>query len=176
HLGAAWLAPHAAWRGLLGLLFLLPLAPQRWVVQGLLLGLVPALLELLAGLPPGAGAGIAGRGAAHALLVLGANAAWGVGAGGGLHATGPQRVRMGARGSGGVGARAPWSSMRALLSAPPLALSGFALTAAAFLGLHLAGALARGSAGADSVATHLFWIGVTAAFGAFWLVNALRLA
>ena len=66
--------------------------------------------------------------------------------------------------------------MRALLSSPPLALSAFAFSATALLGERLVGALARGAEAHAVLATLLFWIGITSAFGAFWLVNALRLA
>jgi hypothetical protein len=66
--------------------------------------------------------------------------------------------------------------MRALLSSPPLALSAFAFSTTALLGERLAGAFARDSDAHALLATLLFWIGITSAFGAFWLVNALRLA
>ena len=59
--------------------------------------------------------------------------------------------------------------MRALFAGPPLMLSAFALTSAALLALRLAGARAP-------LVPLLFWIGIACAFGAFWLVNALRLA
>jgi hypothetical protein len=66
--------------------------------------------------------------------------------------------------------------MRALLSSPPLALSACAFSATALLGERLVGALARGAEAQAALATLLFWIAITSAFGAFWLVNALRLA
>ena len=66
--------------------------------------------------------------------------------------------------------------MRALLSAPPLALSAFALSATALLGERLVGALTRGADAHAVLPPLLFWFGITSAFGAFWLLNALRLA
>ena len=66
-------------------------------------------------------------------------------------------------------------STRALLSGPPLALAAFALSSAALLFERLLGGVAR--ADPETVfASLLFWIAVSTAFGAFWLVNALRLA
>ena len=66
--------------------------------------------------------------------------------------------------------------MRALWAGPPLALAAFALCAAGLLGERLAGALARGAADPAQLAPLLFWIAIAGLFGAFWLVNALRLA
>ena len=65
--------------------------------------------------------------------------------------------------------------VRALLACPPLALAAFALSTAALLGERLFAALGRGAAAEPAIAL-LFWIGVSSALGAFWLVNALRLA
>jgi hypothetical protein len=67
-------------------------------------------------------------------------------------------------------------STRALLSSPPLALAAFALSSAALLGERLLVAVARGADPETVFAPLLFWIAVLVAFGAFWLVNALRLA
>jgi hypothetical protein len=47
----AWLYPRIVWGGLWGLLFALPLAAGSWVRQGLLLGLAPALAQLLVFFP-----------------------------------------------------------------------------------------------------------------------------
>ncbi len=67
--------------------------------------------------------------------------------------------------------------MRALLACPPLSLAAFALSTAALLGERLLAAVGGGAAAAEPViATLLFWIGLSSAFGAFWLVNSLRLA
>jgi hypothetical protein len=66
--------------------------------------------------------------------------------------------------------------VRALLACPPLALAAFALSTAALLGERLLAALGRGAAGAPEIPTLVFWIGLASAFGAFWLVGALRLA
>jgi hypothetical protein len=67
-------------------------------------------------------------------------------------------------------------STRALLSSPPLALAAFALSSAALLAERLLVGVARGADAETVVVPLLFWIAVSAAFGAFWLVNALRLA
>jgi hypothetical protein len=67
-------------------------------------------------------------------------------------------------------------STRALLSSPPLALAAFALSSAALLGERLLVASARGADPQTVHAPLLFWIAVMLAFGAFWLVNSLRLA
>ena len=87
-LAPAWLVPHAMWGGLFGLLFLLPLASQRWVAQGLALSLVPSLFQLLARLPDAAAAPVVGREPAAAAALLLVNAAWGLAAAAWLHATG----------------------------------------------------------------------------------------
>ena len=65
---------------------------------------------------------------------------------------------------------------RALLSSPPLALASFALSSAALLVEQLLAAVARGVDPETVLPPLLFWIAVSTAFGAFWLVNALRLA
>ena len=66
-------------------------------------------------------------------------------------------------------------SSRALLSCPPLALATFALTSAALLAERLLVGVARGADPHAVVAPLGFWIAISAAFGAFWLVNSLRL-
>jgi len=87
---AAWLLPRVLWGGVFGLLFLLPLASQRPVAQGLALSLVPSLLHFFTSLPRDAGAGVLERDPvlAAALLVVAVNAAWGVAAAAWLRATG----------------------------------------------------------------------------------------
>jgi hypothetical protein len=89
-LSAAWLAPRVVWGGLWGLLFLLPLASQRWVAQGLALSLLPSLVQLFVIFPQHTSAGVLGLGlgAATPLVVLAANAVWGLAASGWLHVTG----------------------------------------------------------------------------------------
>ena len=67
-------------------------------------------------------------------------------------------------------------SSRALLSCPPLALATFALTSAALLSERLLVGVARGADPHTVVAPLAFWIAISATFGAFWLVNSLRLA
>ena len=86
----AWLTPRIAWGGLWGLLFLLPLASQRWVAQGLALSLFPSLFQLFVILPQHAGAGVLGRelGSLAPVVVLGANAVWGLAAAAWLRASG----------------------------------------------------------------------------------------
>jgi hypothetical protein len=89
-LDAAWLHPRLVWGGLWGLLFLLPLAAQRWVAQGLALSLFPSLVQLFVIFPHRTSAGTLGTGlgALTPLVVLAANAVWGVAASGWLRATG----------------------------------------------------------------------------------------
>ena len=65
---------------------------------------------------------------------------------------------------------------RALLSSPPLALAAFALSSAALLFERLLVGVARGADPETVFAPLQFWIAVATAFGAFWLVNSLRLA
>ena len=65
---------------------------------------------------------------------------------------------------------------RALLSSPPLALASFALTCAALLLERLLVGVAHGVDPGTVLAPLAFWIAIALAFGAFWLVNALRLA
>jgi hypothetical protein len=65
---------------------------------------------------------------------------------------------------------------RALLSCPPLALATFALTSTALLFERLLVGVALGADPHAVVAPLAFWIALLLAFGAFWLVNALRLA
>jgi hypothetical protein len=67
-------------------------------------------------------------------------------------------------------------SSRALLSCPPLALATFALTCAGLLFERLLAGVALASDPHTVIAPLAFWIALSAAFGAFWLVNALRLA
>ena len=84
-----WLYPRVVWGGLWGLLFLLPLASQRWVAQGLALSLFPSLVQLFVFFPR-AGADALGTklGALTPLVVLAANAVWGLAASAWLRATG----------------------------------------------------------------------------------------
>jgi hypothetical protein len=89
-LSPEWLYPRIVWGALWGLLFLLPLASQRWVAQGLALSLFPTLVQLFVIFPAHAGAGALGTGLGTLtpLVVLAANAAWGLAASGWLHLTG----------------------------------------------------------------------------------------
>ena len=66
--------------------------------------------------------------------------------------------------------------MHALFAGPPLLLAAFALTSAALLGERLALALAGGPGAHAPLVAVLCWMAIAGAFGAFWLVNALRLA
>ena len=87
---SAWLHPRIVSGGIWGLLFLLPLASQRWVAQGLALSLFPTLVQLFVIFPYRAGADVLGTklGTLTPLVVLGANAAWGLAASAWLRATG----------------------------------------------------------------------------------------
>jgi hypothetical protein len=80
-LSPEWLYPRIVWGGLWGLLFLLPLASQRWIAQGLALSLFPTLVQLFV-IFPNAGAGALGTklGTLTPLVVVAANAAWGLAA------------------------------------------------------------------------------------------------
>jgi len=86
----AWLYPRVVWGGLFGLLFLLPLAPQSTLAQGLLLSLFPSAVQLFVIFPYRTGAGALGleHGTLTPLVVLAANAAWGLAASAWLRATG----------------------------------------------------------------------------------------
>ena len=80
-LTSEWLYPRIVWGGIWGALFLLPLAPQRWIAQGLALSLFPALVQLFVIFPQrGAGIGGAELGALTPLVVLAATAVWGLAA------------------------------------------------------------------------------------------------
>jgi hypothetical protein len=85
-----WLYPRIVWGALWGLLFLLPLASQRWVAQGLALSLFPTLAQLFVIFPYRSSAGVLGTklGTLTPLVVLGANAAWGLAASAWLRITG----------------------------------------------------------------------------------------
>ena len=89
-LSPEWLVPRIVWGGLWGLLFLLPLASQRWVVQGLALSLFPTLVQLFVIFPYRSGADVLGTklGTLTPLVVLAANAAWGLAASAWLRVTG----------------------------------------------------------------------------------------
>ena len=65
---------------------------------------------------------------------------------------------------------------RALLASPPLALASFALCSALLLTERMLVGLALGADPELVNAPYAYWIAVASAFGAFWLVNALRLA
>jgi hypothetical protein len=88
-LSAEWLVPRIVWGGLWGLLFLLPLASQRWVAQGLALSLFPTLVQLFV-IFPNAGAGALGTrlGTLTPLVVVAANFVWGLAASAWLRITG----------------------------------------------------------------------------------------
>lgn len=84
-----WLYPRIVWGALWGLLFLLPLASQRWVAQGLALSVFPTLVQLFVVFPR-AGADALGLklGTLTPLVVIAANAVWGLAASAWLRATG----------------------------------------------------------------------------------------
>jgi hypothetical protein len=89
-LSSAWLLPRIVWGGLWGLLFLLPLASQRWVAQGLALSVFPTLVQLFVIFPYRTSAGVLGTGLGTLtpVLVAAANAVWGLAASAWLRATG----------------------------------------------------------------------------------------
>jgi hypothetical protein len=89
-LSPEWLYPRIAWGGLWGLLFLLPLASQRWVAQGLALSLFPSLFQLFVVFPYRTSAGALGTGLGTftPVVVFAANAVWGLAAAAWLRATG----------------------------------------------------------------------------------------
>lgn len=79
-LSPAWLYPRIVWGGLLGFLLLLPIAPGRPFLQGLVIGLGPSLLALLYYFPLHThwGFGGLGLGTLTPLVVLLAGAVWGL--------------------------------------------------------------------------------------------------
>jgi hypothetical protein len=83
-----WLYPRIVWGGLWGLLFLLPLASQRWIAQGLALSLLPTLVQLFLVFPASAGTLGTGLGTLTPVVVLAANAVWGLSASAWLRTTG----------------------------------------------------------------------------------------
>ncbi|MDX1649680.1 MAG: hypothetical protein R3263_07480 [Myxococcota bacterium] len=87
-LAPSWLQPRLVWGGLFGLGLALPWPAGRWVRRGLLLSLVPTLVQLLVIFPWRAGQGMLGLelGAATPLVVLVVNAVWGVVASGAARA------------------------------------------------------------------------------------------
>ena len=89
-LSAEWLYPRLVWGALWGLLFLLPLASQRWVAQGLALSLFPTLFQLFVIFPHRAGLDVLGTklGTLTPLVVVAANALWGLAASAWLRITG----------------------------------------------------------------------------------------
>ncbi len=89
-LAAGWLYPRIAWGGLWGLLFLLPLASQRWLAQGLALSLFPSLFQLFVVFPYRTSAGTLGTGLGTLtpVVVVAVNAVWGLVASAWLRATG----------------------------------------------------------------------------------------
>lgn len=78
-LAPAWLQPRLVWGGLFGLGLALPWPAGRWVQRGLLLSLLPSLVQLLV-VFPARGGGMLGLelGFATPLVVLAVNAVWGV--------------------------------------------------------------------------------------------------
>lgn len=67
-------------------------------------------------------------------------------------------------------------AMQALLSTPPLALATFAFCVAALLVERIALVWLRGAAAPALLTPFVFWLAIASALGAFWLLNALRLA
>jgi hypothetical protein len=80
NLSAGWLYPRLVWGGLWGLLFLLPVFRNSPLKRGLLLSLVPTLVQLFVVFPYGANQGMMGMGlgALTPLFVFLFNAVWGI--------------------------------------------------------------------------------------------------
>lgn len=82
-----WLYPRLVWGGLWGLLFFFSVAHRHarrgWIRKGLILSLVPTLVQLFMIFPSTAGAGVAGLGLGTLtpLVVLFLNLVWGFFAG-----------------------------------------------------------------------------------------------
>lgn len=82
-----WLYPRLVWGGLWGVLLLIPLWRERWVLRGLAFGLGPTLVQLFVVFPLKAQKGAAGLelGALTPLFVLIFNSVWGLVAAGLYH-------------------------------------------------------------------------------------------
>lgn len=80
-----WLYQRMVWGGIWGLLFILPMAPGKWLLRGLIFSLAPSAVTLLV-LMPHAHARYFGlaHGTLTPVLVLVFNAVWGVVASGWL--------------------------------------------------------------------------------------------
>jgi hypothetical protein len=78
----AWLYPRLVWGGIWGILFLLPLAQNRPIQQGLLLSLGPTIVQLFVVFPYQLNKGMMGLelGTLTPVFVLFFNALWGVAA------------------------------------------------------------------------------------------------
>jgi hypothetical protein len=79
-LSADWLCPRIVWGGLWGLLFMLPFLKSRFFLKGMLLSLVPTLVELLYVFPYKTQHGLMGLklGMWAPVFVLVVNWVWGV--------------------------------------------------------------------------------------------------
>ena len=78
----AWLYPRLVWGGIFGILFLLPLAQNRPIQQGLILSLGPTIAQLFLIFPYQLNKGMMGLdlGTLTPVFVLFLNAVWGVAA------------------------------------------------------------------------------------------------
>lgn len=87
---ADWLYPRMVWGGLWGLLLLLPLAPGRTLIRGLVLSLGPSLAQLLFFFPQQTSHGLGGLGLGllTPVAVLIFNAIWGISAAYWIRSTG----------------------------------------------------------------------------------------
>lgn len=87
---AAWLYPRIVWGGLWGLLLLLPLAPGRTLIRGLVVSLGPSLAQLLFFFPQQTSHGLGGLGLGllTPVAVLIFNAIWGISAAYWIRSTG----------------------------------------------------------------------------------------
>ena len=87
---AAWLYPRIVWGGLWCLLLLLPLAPGRTLIRGLVVSLGPSLAQLLFFFPQQTSHGLGGLGLGllTPVAVLIFNAIWGISAAYWIRSTG----------------------------------------------------------------------------------------
>ena len=79
-LTAAWLYPRIVWGGIWGFLFLLPFFPRKYLYKGILLSLLPTLIQLFVVFPLKANKGIMGieLGSLTPIFVILFNCVWGI--------------------------------------------------------------------------------------------------
>lgn len=79
-LTASWLYPRIVWGGIWGFLFLLPFFPRKYLYKGIVLSLLPTLIQLFIVFPLKANKGILGieLGSLTPIFVLFFNFVWGI--------------------------------------------------------------------------------------------------